>query len=251
MNMKSITIRETVLGDGSPKICIPVMASGKKELLNQMKRVLEGPHDVIEWRADYYKETEQENWIADALSVLREMAGKTPLLFTFRTKEEGGERSVSQEEYRRMNLAAADSGNADLVDLEWNRGSEFIRGIAKEVQERGTKVISSFHDFGKTPTKERLLDILCGMQEIGADITKVAVMPRSESDVLTLLDVSITMKDQFADRPYITMSMSRTGAVSRLCGALTGSAITFATAGKASAPGQMDAELVKSILEVL
>lgn len=249
--MKSVTVRETILGDGSPKICIPVMASGKKELQNQMKRVLEGPHDVIEWRADFYKETEQESWIADALSVLREMAGETPLLFTFRTKEEGGERSVSQEEYRRMNLAAADSGNADLVDLEWNRGSEFIRGIAKEVQQRGTKVIGSFHDFGKTPTKDRLLDILCGMQEIGVDITKVAVMPRSESDVLTLLDVSITMKDQYADRPYITMSMSRTGAVSRLCGALTGSAITFATAGKASAPGQMDAELVKSILEVL
>lgn len=249
--MKSVTVRETILGDGSPKICIPVMASGKKELQNQMKRVLEGPHDVIEWRADFYKETEQESWIADALSVLREMAGETPLLFTFRTKEEGGERSVSQEEYRRMNLAAADSGNADLVDLEWNRGSEFIRGIVKEVQQRGTKVIGSFHDFGKTPTKDRLLDILCGMQEIGVDITKVAVMPRSESDVLTLLDVSITMKDQYADRPYITMSMSRTGAVSRLCGALTGSAITFATAGKASAPGQMDAELVKSILEVL
>lgn len=251
MEGKSIKVRQTILGDGTPRICVPVMAANRRELDMQMRRVLESPCDVIEWRADVYRETEQENWITETLTYLRMLAGDRPVLFTFRTKEEGGERSASAEEYRAMNLEAASSGKADMVDLEWNRGSEYIREIAALVQEKGVKVIGSFHDFGKTPTKERLLDIISGMQEIGVDITKVAVMPRSESDVLTLLDLSITLKESVADRPYITMSMSRTGAVSRLCGALTGSALTFATAGRASAPGQMDAEFVKSVLEVL
>ena len=250
MEEKSIFVRQTVLGDGTPRICIPVMATNRKEMDAQMRKVLESPCDVIEWRADVYRDTENENWIAENLAYIRSLIGEKPLLFTFRTKEEGGERSVTMEEYRSMNLKAAASGNADLIDLEWNRGSEYIREIAAQVQEKGTKVIGSFHDFGTTPTKDRLLDIITGMQEIGVDITKVAVMPRSESDVLTLLDLSITLKSE-ADRPYITMSMSRTGAVSRLCGALTGSALTFATAGRASAPGQMDAEFVKSVLEVL
>lgn len=251
MGTKSIMVRQTVLGDGIPKICIPLMAANRKELAAQMKCALDGPHDVIEWRADAYREIENKNWISDILGALRVMAGETPILFTFRTKEEGGERKISMDEYRRINLEAAACKNADLIDLEWNRGSVFIQEIAVQVQLEGAKVLGSFHDFRKTPAKTQLLDIICGMQEIGADITKIAVMPRRESDVLTLLDVSVALKEQYADRPYITMSMSRTGAVSRLCGALTGSALTFAVAGKASAPGQIDAELVKSILEVL
>lgn len=250
MKGKCVAVRQIMLGDGTPRICIPLMAANRKELDTELMQILAGPCDLIEWRADVYRETQQEHWITETLSYLRERVGQLPILFTFRTKEEGGERSVSAAEYRSMNLEAAQSGNADLIDLEWNRGSDYIAEIITLAHEAGIKVIASFHDFRRTPDKERLLDIIYGMQEIGADLTKAAVMPRSEKDVLTLLDLSITLKET-ADRPYITMSMSRTGAVSRLCGALTGSAITFAAAGKASAPGQMDAEFVKSVLGVL
>ena len=250
MKEKRIMVRQTVLGDGTPKICVPLMAANRKELDTELMQILAGPCDLIEWRADAYRETQQEHWITETLEMLRARIGERPLLFTFRTKEEGGERSVSAAEYRSMNLEAARSGCADLIDLEWNRGSDYIAEIITLIHETRAKVIASFHDFRRTPDKERLLDIIYGMQEIGADLTKAAVMPRSENDVLTLLDLSITLKET-ADRPYITMSMSRTGAVSRLCGALTGSAITFAAAGKASAPGQMDAEFVKQVLEVL
>lgn len=250
MKGTSITVRQTVLGNGTPKICVPLMAANKRELDEALMQILAGPCDLIEWRADVYRETKQEHWISDTLAYLRDRIGERPLLFTFRTKEEGGMCSTSAEGYRDMNLEAAQCGNADLIDLEWNRGSAYIADIIKAVHEKGTKVIVSFHDFSSTPEKERLLDILYGMQEIGADLTKAAVMPRRESDVLTLLEVSLAMKET-ADRPYITMSMSRTGAVSRLCGALTGSALTFASGGKASAPGQMDAEFVKSVLAVL
>ena len=248
--MNTITIRNTTLGDGRPKICIPVTAGTQAELWEQAEKIAEVPCQMVEWRMDFFHETRDPNWIWSSLEALRKMLGDRLILATFRTKEEGGERSVSMEEYQELNLQAAKSGLADFIDLELNRGEDFIRELTKEIQGLGVKVIGSFHDFGTTPTKERLLDIITGMQEIGVDITKVAVMPRSESDVLTLLDLSITLKSE-ADRPYITMSMSRTGAVSRLCGALTGSALTFATAGKASAPGQMDAEFVKSVLEVL
>ena len=76
-------------------------------------------------------------------------------------------------------------------------------------------------------------------------------MPSRERDVLTLLDASLAMKETYADRPFITMSMSRLGSVSRLAGALTGSALTFATAGRASAPGQLEAAILSEILPVL
>ena len=49
----------------------------------------------------------------------------------------------------------------------------------------------------------------------------------------------------------ITMSMGQRGMISRLCGELYGSAVTFAAYEKASAPGQMQVEEVREIIEKL
>jgi 3-dehydroquinate dehydratase-1 len=86
------------------------------------------------------------------------------------------------------------------------------------------------------------------MQDCGADITKAAVMPQNEQDVLEVLKATLAMKQQYADRPFITMSMGRLGAITRLAGGLTGSALTFATAGRASAPGQLEAQALSALL---
>lgn len=245
---KTVTVRNMTLGDGMPKICIPVTAENRESMKKQAEQILAGPCDLIEWRVDYYQETEESDWLERALAYLRELIGEVPLLFTFRTKEEGGEYSISMETYQEWNRRAAVSGMVDLIDIELNRGEELFQELCKEIHSCGGKVVASFHDFGKTPSKPEMLRILCRMQELGADISKAAVMPLTDRDVLTLLDVSMEMKERYADRPYITMSMSARGGISRLCGRLTGSALTFATAGRASAPGQMEAELVQEVL---
>ena len=83
------------------------------------------------------------------------------------------------------------------------------------------------------------------------DIAKLAVMPVSRGDVLRLLEVSVRMHENFADRPFITMSMGKLGGISRLAGSFDGSAITFATCGRASAPGQIPSEALMGILKLL
>lgn len=65
------------------------------------------------------------------------------------------------------------------------------------------------------------------MQDLGADLPKIAVMPQSPQDVLTLLAATLTMKEKYATRPLITMSMGKSGGVSRVTGRLFGSAMTF------------------------
>lgn len=251
MKIQTVTAHNIVLGDGIPKICIPITAQNPEKLKTQISNILESPCDMVEWRADFYENSDQRDICTQALEILREQMPDMPLLFTFRTKEEGGERSISMDAYESLNVHAAASGKADFVDLEYNRGEALVRRITQQIHQYGVLVIGSFHDFEKTPGKKELTEILCAMQSFGADITKAAVMPQTDRDVLELLDASLLMKEQYADRPFITMSMGRTGAVSRLTGSLTGSAVTFATAGKASAPGQMDAELVSRILPVL
>lgn len=254
-----IKVRNLELGSGRPKICIPVTAANRDELAAHVERILDSPFDMVEWRADFYERTGCEakdtdrsvSWILEPLELLRERLGEKALLFTFRTKEEGGERSISPEEYRRLNETAAASGLADLIDVELNRGGELLQEIAAFAHQKGCLVVGSFHDFSGTPSGETLTELLRRMQSLGADVTKAAVMPHTERDVMTLLGASLVMKEQYADRPFITMSMGALGGISRLCGTLTGSALTFATAGASSAPGQMDAQLVDRVLAAL
>ena len=45
--------------------------------------------------------------------------------------------------------------------------------------------------------------------------------------------------EEHHDTPAITMSMGKDGVISRLCGEVFGSCVTFGSHEKASAPGQM------------
>lgn len=154
---------------------------------------------------------------------------------------------IDTEAYTKTILAVIDSGLIDLVDVELSRGEETMKTIVAAAHRVGVKVVASRHDFTATPDKNIIISNLCLMQSLGADIVKFAVMPQCERDVLTLLDATLTMKEEHSDTPVITMSMSPTGVISRICGQLVGSCVTFGTAGKASAPGQIPANPVKHV----
>ena len=111
--------------------------------------------------------------------------------------------------------------------------------------------IVSSHDFKKTPDKETIVSKLQKMQILGADIPKIAVMPNSKQDVLTLLSATEEMATNYADRPIITMSMDKTGVISRLCGEVFGSSVTFGSVQKASAPGQINVSDLSTILNII
>ncbi|HFB3637004.1 TPA: type I 3-dehydroquinate dehydratase, partial [Neisseria gonorrhoeae] len=83
-----------------------------------------------------------------------------------------------------------------------------------------------------------------------ADICKIAVMPQSSEDVLTLLSATLEAKRLVA-KPVITMSMGQTGAVSRLAGQVFGSSITFGSGTQNSAPGQIGVSALRAALDCL
>ena len=92
---------------------------------------------------------------------------------------------------------------------------------------------------------------MVAMQQAGADLPKLAVMPQSRTDVLELLAATAEMAGLHPETPIITMSMGALGAVSRLSGEALGSAMTFANPGQASAPGQVSLEVVNEVLDAL
>ena len=130
-------------------------------------------------------------------------------------------------------------------------GDEVIDEVVNFAHKKEVKVIISNHDFNKTPKKEEIVSRLCRMQELGADLPKIAVMPQNEKDVLVLLEATNEMFKIYADRPIITMSMSGMGVISRLCGEIFGSALTFGAAKSVSAPGQISFKELNSVLNLL
>ena len=221
-----VKVRNVKFGDGMPKICIPVTDTNLDDLKKSVNLIRNTPFDLIEWRADFYTGMEDPEIRIKAMTLFRNSLGNIPVLFTIRTSVEGGMLEIDTETYTMKTIVAA----------------------AHRV---GVKVVASRHDFTATPDKNIIISNLCLMQSLGADIVKFAVMPQCERDVLTLLDATLTMKEEHSDTPVITMSMSPTGVISRICGQLVGSCVTFGTAGKASAPGQIPANLLSTFLQAL
>ena len=249
--MKTVTIRNLEIGTGMPKICVPIFGKTESEILEHVQSLEPDSCDLIEWRADFFEGVFDFQRVLSLLGDLRAIIGEKPLLFTFRTAGEGGQRSISDDDYRSLNCSVAQSGLVDLVDVELFSGEETVNEIMQVVHQFHTFVILSNHDFEETPSQAEIVSRLRLAQKLGGDILKIAVMPRCRRDVLTLLSATEEMAAEYADRPLITMSMGGSGAVSRLSGEYFGSAITFASAGKGSAPGQLPAAELKKILTLL
>ena len=150
--------------------------------------------------------------------------------------------------YVALNKAVAATKMADLIDVEIFTGDAVVSDLIAAIHESGTKVVASNHDFDRTPAQSDIVYRLRKMQDMGADIPKVAVMPQSKKDVLTLLAATEEMATDYADRPIITMSMAGLGSISRLSCEVFGSCLTFASGSMASAPGQIGAQELSRVL---
>ena len=250
-DMNPVIVRNVKIGEGIPKICVPIVGKTKEEILEAANEILNVPADMVEWRVDFYESVFEIQKVMGLLKELREVLGEVPILFTFRTKHEGGEKELNSKAYAMLYKMVIESGLIDLVDVEVFSVSDICDSVIGNAHRNGVKVIGSNHDFEKTPNKEELVDRLCYMQQTGADILKIAVMPTCEEDVLTLLGATKLMVKKYAKCPVITMSMSGIGAISRISGELFGSAITFGIVKNASAPGQMGVIELKNMLEMM
>ncbi|WP_373706852.1 type I 3-dehydroquinate dehydratase [Neisseria dentiae] len=249
--MNTVKIKNTVLGEGSPKIAVPLVAKDSDGLQAALQDLQGLSFDVVEFRADFLERAADAGYVMDCLRQVRAALPDTPLLFTFRRAEEGGECPVSQEVYFGLVQAAIRSGLADIVDIELFAGDTEVKETVALAKAHGVAGLLCNHDFYETPPKEDIIARLQTMQDWGADICKIAVMPQSPADVLVLLDATQTMFRHYAKQPLVTMAMGKIGVISRLAGETFGSAMTFGAAKKASAPGQINANDLRVILNIL
>lgn len=251
--MKCVKIGNLNLGEGIPKICVPIVGAAEAEIRAAAAAIvsLENPPDLVEWRADWYEHIFDWQRANELVKEIREQLKEIPLLFTFRTKNEGGEREIEWNQYQELLCHAAQSGYVDAVDVEAFSFGNPVEGLVEQLHREQMVVIGSSHDFQQTPETEEMVRRLYEMRDFGMDLAKLAVMPRNAGDVQRLLAATCQVASDSEMCPIITMSMSGQGLISRMSGEIFGSVLTFASAGRASAPGQIEMGKLRQILAVI
>lgn len=248
--MGSIRVRGVAIGEGKPKVCVPLVGATEAELLDEARLIRELEPDMAELRIDYFEALADSGKVLSTLAAVRRALREMPLLFTFRSAKEGGRQPLSESAYAELNAAAIDSGLIDLVDVELYTREPFRSRVIGAARAGGVFVVVSNHDFEKTPPEAEIVDRLEAAAALG-DIAKIALMPKSAEDVAALLSATAAVRSRCLGKPVVTMSMGPLGAVSRLAGEAFGSALTFGAAKTASAPGQIPVEKLKTVLSIV
>lgn len=247
--MKEKNFGKITLSNNQAKVCVPVMGKTTEEVLQQLKSVVEMEPDIIEWRGDFFETDNNEEYL-NVLKQMKDVNENIPVIFTIRTDSEGGNKKIGWNEYCDLCLFIAEKGkefNVEFVDVEVfkdDKANELINSL----HEKGMDVIGSNHHFDKTPDKEEMVEILSTIEKSGADVCKLAVMPRDKKDVEVLIEAS-KEADEKIKTPIITMSMGELGAVTRVIPKITKTSVTFAAGVSASAPGQPGIKVVRKLLQ--
>ena len=250
--MRPITLRGRPLAGGTlPAVCIPLVARSAEALLAEAAAAAAKGPDLLEWRVDHFEGIADTGAVVALAARLKRQAGGLPLLFTRRAASEGGQPvALPDDDVAALYAAVAAGGAVDLVDMEMASQAPHLETVRRSARAHGVALVLSFHDFQRTPPLQDLLARFRQAQALGADLAKIAVMPQSPADVLTLLQATCQASEALAI-PVAGMAMGPLGAVSRVAGGQFGSALTFAVGQAASAPGQLPIDELRSALAVL
>ena len=75
-----VKVRNVKLGDGMPKICIPVTDTNLDDLKKSVNLIRNTPFDLIEWRADFYTGMEDPEVRIKAMTLFRNTLGNIRVL---------------------------------------------------------------------------------------------------------------------------------------------------------------------------
>lgn len=213
------------------KIAIPIFQEKCEDVIAVAEDCIRKGADVLEFRIDALKNPD----INEIKDTIREI--NFPMIATNRISTEGGAFNGSEEE--RFNILYECCDLVDYVDIELQSSDEYI----KQIHDTGVKTIVSYHDFEKTPDLNEIMYIVEKEQELG-DIAKVAFMPQDLEDTLTILAVLSHCENTIA------ISMGDLGSYTRVMASKFDSPITFAAGTDVTAPGQIDIETMRALLNM-
>jgi len=242
---------QPIAGGKFPLVCTPLVGRTTAALMAELAVVLPKQPDVLEWRVDFFDAIGDSAAVIAAARAIKQAAGNIPILFTRRSTIEGGEKiALNEDQVIAMYTAVCESKSIDLIDYEMANDAANIVRVRMAAKANNIKLVLSFHNFSYTPGMETLAAKFLTADQLGADVAKVAVMPRDLDDVLTLLTATREASKKLRI-PLISMSMGPYGVMTRMFGWAFGSSLSFAVGASSSAPGQVPIEDLNTVLAIL
>lgn len=244
-------VKNLNIGELPVKTIVPITAKTVEQALAQAKVIADNPNaDIAEFRIDLLDFASNNKAVITLGKQINQILKNKPLIATIRTANEGGQLKVSDAEYEKIYTAYLKQPFMQLLDIEMFREQDSVKKLTQLAHQKKVLVIMSNHDFNKTPTQQEIEQRLLKQNQLGADILKIAVMPKSKQDVMTLMNATLNVS-QRSKKPLLTMSMGRLGTISRIATANMGGSMSFGMIGEASAPGQIDVEQLKQLLKTV
>lgn len=233
------------------KTIVPITAKTKEQALAQAQVIANtADADLAEFRIDLLSFASDTKQVIALGHELKKILGNKPMIATIRTKNEGGQLEISDADYGKSYQAYLKNPFMDWLDVEMFRDQKVVSEIVQKAHQKKVLVVMSNHDFQKTPSQDEIEKRLLKQDQMGADILKIAVMPKSKQDVFTLMNATLKVSQQ-TTKPLLTMSMGQLGTISRVATANMGGSYSFGMIGEASAPGQIDVTKLKQILKTV
>jgi len=244
-------VKNLNIGDLPVKTIVPITAKTAEQAMAQAQVIASNPDvDLAEFRIDLLEFSADTKKVIALGQQLNQILKEKPLIATIRTHNEGGKMTVSDQNYEKIYSEYLKKPFMQLLDIEMFRDAGSVVKLTQLAHDKKVLVIMSNHDFNKTPEQQEIENRLLKQDQMGADILKIAVMPKSKQDVFTLMNATLAVS-QKSQKPLLTMSMGQLGTISRVATANMGGSLSFGMIGEASAPGQIDVTQLKQLLKTV
>jgi len=213
---------------GRKRICGVVAAGDAKAMAQQLRGALRYTR-LVELRLDWLR---SEGEIFRFLAGLRARRQRATFIVTCRRRRAGGRFAGGIAAQLAVLRLAVECGGA-WCDIE-SETAERLSPAALRKLLGPARYLISWHDFRRTPAN--LAGIARRLERAGGDAAKLAIKANCVQDILRMLEVAR------AGRRRVVVPMGEAGLPGRILALREGSALAYAAAGQAVAPGQLSLE---------
>ncbi|MFX1477976.1 MAG: type I 3-dehydroquinate dehydratase [Promethearchaeota archaeon] len=243
------------------KICVPipiksVSISANINLINNVKDL--NPN-LIELRLDYIEDFQYitKDFIA---SLLVHIQPKIPVICTFRDSSEGGQAKVNVNDRVKL-LKTIIEAHPTYIDLEMHIDNHILGELIQLASQINTKIIYSYHNFEKTPSFNEMSNLLdtflyrlknqfrINTKTLEESIFKLIFMAKTFED--NLIPLKLCKIKSSKELRLISFCMGDLGLFSRIFCNFSGSFLTFSSIQDKTAPGQININGLREILQLL
>ena len=247
--MNVCKVRDLEIGSGNVKVCVPVVGCTQEDILEKITDLEKQDYDFLELRLDYFQDVHDMCKVKELLQNVRQVLSR-PLLLTCRSSKEGGQVDFQEQDMQALIDLVCQDDIVDMLDLEMSYDTVALFRWIEELHRHHIQVVLSSHYFDCKPDNEDIRSILDKMDVLGGDVLKVATIVNYKKDVIDVMNVTLEMSSRI-QRPLVVIGMGELGKITRIAGSLMGSAVTFASYGQESAPGQFSLEDIHIVLEAI